>query len=32
MALKFNIRHLEENDLHLEGELSPQELELDNAD
>ena len=32
MALKFNIRHLEENDLHLEGELSPAELDLDIAD
>lgn len=32
MALKFNIRHLEENDLHLEGELSPEELDLDNKD
>jgi len=32
MALKFNIRHLEEKDLHLEGELSPEELELENTD
>ncbi len=32
MAVKFNIRHLEENDLHLEGELSPEELQLENSD
>src|SRR4051812_10546676 len=32
MALTFNIRHLELNDLHLEGELTPEELELDNRD
>jgi uncharacterized protein len=32
MALKFNIRHLEENDLHLEGELSPAELDLELTD
>jgi uncharacterized protein len=32
MALKFNIRHVEDNELHLEGELSPEELDLDNRD
>lgn len=32
MSLKFNIRHLEEKDLHLEGELSPAELDLDSTD
>lgn len=32
MALTFNIRHLELNDLHLQGELTPEELELDNRD
>jgi uncharacterized metal-binding protein YceD (DUF177 family) len=32
MALKFNIRHIEDKELHLEGELSPEELELDNKD
>ena len=29
MPLTFNIRHLEKKDLHLEGELPTQELELD---
>jgi uncharacterized metal-binding protein YceD (DUF177 family) len=32
MALKFNIRHLDEKDLQLEGELAAAELELGNAD
>ena len=32
MAVKFNIRHLEENDLHLEGEVAVEELQLDNND
>jgi uncharacterized protein len=31
-AIKFNVRHLEEEPLHLEGELSPEELALDQAD
>jgi len=29
MPLKINIRHLEEKDLHLQGDLPAQELELD---
>ena len=29
MALTFNIRHLEKKDLHLEGELPTEELELE---
>ncbi len=32
MSLKFNIRHIEDNDVHLDGELSPDELQLDNND
>ena len=32
MALTFNIRHLQEKELHLAGELSPEELELENKD
>src|SRR6185503_894755 len=32
MALTFNIRHLEKNDLHLEGDLPVEELELDLRD
>ena len=32
MSLKFNIRHIEDNDIHLEGELAPDELQLDNND
>jgi uncharacterized protein len=28
MSLKVNLRHLEKNDLHLKGELPPEELEL----
>jgi uncharacterized metal-binding protein YceD (DUF177 family) len=32
MPLTFNIRHLERKDLHLEGELSAQDLELDGID
>jgi uncharacterized protein len=32
MSLKFNIRHIEENDVHLDGELSTEELQLDNND
>jgi uncharacterized protein len=32
MALNLNIRHLEDRDLHLEGDLAPDELQLDNRD
>lgn len=32
MPLTFNIRHLETKDLHLEGELATEELELDLRD
>jgi uncharacterized metal-binding protein YceD (DUF177 family) len=32
MPLTFNIRHLEKKDLHLEGELPTEELELDLKD
>lgn len=32
MALSFNIRHLEQRDLHLEGELSAEELDLAGVD
>ena len=32
MALTFNIHHLEKNDLHLEGDLLVEELELDLRD
>src|SRR5437867_1862355 len=32
MPLTFNIRHLEKRDLHLEGELASEELELDLRD
>jgi len=32
MSLKFNIRHIEDNDVHLEGELAPEELPLDYND
>lgn len=32
MSLKFNIRHIEDNDVHLEGELSAEELQLENND
>jgi uncharacterized metal-binding protein YceD (DUF177 family) len=32
MALTFNIRHIENKDVHLEGELSPGELQLENTD
>ena len=32
MALTFNIRHIENKDVHLEGELSPAELQLENTD
>ena len=28
MSLKVNLRHLEKNDLHLKGDLPPEELEL----
>lgn len=32
MSLKFNIRHIEDKDVHLEGELTPEELQLENND
>jgi len=32
MSLKINIRHLEEKDLHLHGELAAEELELEGCD
>ena len=32
MPLKINIRHLEEKDLHLQGDLPAPELELDDDD
>src|SRR6185436_2052623 len=32
MALTFNLRHLENKDLHLEGELPAEELDLDIRD
>jgi uncharacterized protein len=32
MSLKVNLRHLEENSLHLKGELEPAELDLDPRD
>lgn len=32
MSLLFNIRHLEEKNLHLEGEISGEELDLQNLD
>ncbi len=32
MAVQFNIRHLDENDVHLEGELSPEELDIEIQD
>jgi uncharacterized protein len=32
MALTFNLRHLEKQDLHLEGDLSPVELEVTEMD
>jgi uncharacterized protein len=32
MPLKINIRHLEEKDLHFEGELPAQELDLEGCD
>ncbi|MGZ4972568.1 MAG: YceD family protein [Limisphaerales bacterium] len=32
MAVEFNIRHLDENELHLDGELSPEELDLEIQD
>lgn len=32
MPVTVNIRHLEDKNLHLEGELSPEELELEKAD
>jgi uncharacterized protein len=32
MPIKVNLRHLEEDDVHLDGELPAEELELDTAD
>ncbi len=32
MALTFNVRHLENEDLHLKGTLSPAELEMERLD
>jgi uncharacterized protein len=32
MPLLFNMRHLEKRDLHLEGEISPEELEIESLD
>ena len=32
MSLKFNIRHIEDKDVHLEGELNAEDLHLDNND
>jgi len=32
MSLKFNIRHLEQHNLSLQGELSPAELEIESLD
>lgn len=32
MAVKFNVRHLEDKDLHLEGQLAPEELDLEGLD
>jgi uncharacterized protein len=32
MPVTFNVRHLEDKDLHLKGELPPQELDLEGLD
>jgi uncharacterized metal-binding protein YceD (DUF177 family) len=32
MPVKVNLRHLEEDHVHLEGELSPEELEIEHPD
>jgi hypothetical protein len=32
MPIKVNLRHLEEDDVHLDGEFPAEELELDTAD
>jgi uncharacterized protein len=32
MPVKVNLRHLEENSVHLKGELSPEELEIEHPD
>lgn len=32
MPVTFNVRHLEDKDVHLKGELAPQELEIEGLD
>jgi uncharacterized protein len=32
MPVRFNVRHLEDKDLHLKGELPPEELDLEGID